>query len=70
MDIPLGVAEEGIKLAHCGVRPLITPGEAVILQMDLLELTVRESCPKMVYSASVDISLVFVSSLMYLVEIS
>ena len=35
--VPLGIAEEGIKLAQCGIGAFVAPSEASVLEVDFLE---------------------------------
>ena len=59
-EIPLGVAIESIKLAKCGICPLITPCETPVLEVDFLELTSLEGVPEAVDSTTVDVAVILV----------
>ena len=37
--VPLGIVEEGIKLAQGGIGTFVAPSEASVLEVDFLELT-------------------------------
>ena len=58
LDIPFGVAKEGVQFAERRVRPLVTPCKSPILKVYLLQLTVVECGPEMVDAISVHVSLV------------
>ena len=68
--IPFRIAEEGVKLAKRWVVPLITPREASILKMDFLELAGLQSSAEPVNPTSINISLVFVTCTIDLIEVS
>jgi hypothetical protein len=68
-NIPLGVAIERIKLTKRWIFPFVTPSEAVVLEVNLMELTRLQSIPKAIDTASIDIGLVLVPSPANLVEI-
>ena len=67
--IPFRIAE-GVKLAKRWVVPLITPREASILKMDFLELAGLQSSVEPVNPTSINISLVFVTCTVDVIEVS
>ena len=68
--VPLRVAKERVELAKGRVFPLVLPRELSILEVDLHQPTTLERCTKTVKTPSVDVSLVFVTRSVNLVEIS
>jgi hypothetical protein len=67
--VPLGIAEERIKLAKGGIGSFVTPSESSVLKVDLLELTLMKRCSKPIDATAIDISLVFISGTENLVEV-
>ena len=70
LDAPLRVAKERVELAKGRVFPLVLPRELSILEVDLHQPTTLERCTKTVKTPSVDVSLVFVTRSVNLVEIA
>ena len=68
-DIPFGVAIEGIKFGERRIRPLITPSEASVLEVHLLELAGLEGITKPDDATHVDVAIVLVLSPSNLVEV-
>jgi hypothetical protein len=50
-QIPIGIAEESVKLTERRISPLITPSVLAILKMDLIELARMKGVPKSIYAA-------------------
>ena len=68
-DIPFGVAIEGIKLGERRILPLITPREASILEVHLLQHASLEGVTEPDDATPVDVAVVLVLSPPNLVEV-
>lgn len=68
--VPIRVAKKGVQLAQSWVVPLIAPSKAPILKVDFLELTRLQGCSEPVDPTSIHTSLVFVTCMTDLVEVS
>ena len=67
--VPLGIAKKQVQFAHSRVFPLVAPSEPPILQVNLFKLTTLQCRSEPINSTSVDMSFVFVSCTINLVEI-
>ena len=69
-EVPVCIAEKGVKLAKGRVGTFVAPSEPFVLELYLVELTLMESVAKSVDTATVDVSLVLVPSPVYLVKVA
>jgi hypothetical protein len=70
VNIPCGVAKEGVELAQGGVKPLVAPSETAVLKMYLFELAVGQGSAETIDAATVDSRLILVACPMYLVKVA
>ena len=68
-EVPVCIAEKGVKLAKGRVGTFVAPSEPFVLELYLVELTLMERSPKPVDSAAIYVPLVLVPSSVNLVEI-
>lgn len=70
LQVPFGIAGEGIELAQGRVISLITPCEPPILKMDLLEIALMECGAEPIYPPSIDVMLVLITGMVNLVKVA
>ena len=70
LNVPVGIAEVGVKLAKRGVHPLIAPGESSVLALNLLETSRVDRSTKFSQDPTVYVGVVFVARLVDQVEVT